>query len=109
LKVLFVCSRNQWRSPTAERVWRRLPGVEVRSAGVSGEARRVVRAEDIAWADRVFVMEATHKKRLAALFPERCATARIEVLEVPDDYRFMDPELVAIFEDLAVHVLGDPG
>ena len=22
LNVLFVCSRNQWRSPTAEKVWR---------------------------------------------------------------------------------------
>lgn len=48
-------------------------------------------------------------KRLAALFPECCAKARIEVLEIPDDYLFMDPELVAKFEDLAVHVQGDPG
>lgn len=68
-----------------------------------------MRAVDIAWAHRVFVMEAGHMKRLAALFPECCATARIEVLEIPDDYLFMDPELVANFEDLAVHVQGDPG
>ena len=42
LNVLFVCSRNQWRSPTAEQVWRRHPRVNARSAGTSGSARRVV-------------------------------------------------------------------
>jgi protein-tyrosine-phosphatase len=37
-KVLFVCSRNQWRSPTAERVFATRPGLEVRSAGVDKSA-----------------------------------------------------------------------
>jgi protein-tyrosine-phosphatase len=31
--LLFICSRNQWRSPTAEAIWRRRPGFNVRSAG----------------------------------------------------------------------------
>ncbi len=108
MKVLFVCSRNQWRSPTAEHVWRRLDGVEVRSAGVSPQARRQVRDTDLIWADVVFVMETRHKKQLAAQFPDLCAVRRIEVLDIPDDYAFMDPELVAMFEALADAVLGRP-
>ncbi len=108
MKVLFVCSRNQWRSPTAERVWRRLDGVDVRSAGVSPQARRPVREADIVWADVIFVMETKHKKQLAAQFPDLCAARRIEVLDIPDDYGFMDPELVTMFEALADAVLDRP-
>ena len=40
--VLFICSRNQWRSPTAEQVYRKHPLLAVRSAGTSLNARRKV-------------------------------------------------------------------
>lgn len=50
LNVLFICSRNQWRSPTAENVWRKHPNLSVRSAGTSPNARKHVSPEDIAWA-----------------------------------------------------------
>ncbi|WP_440054531.1 hypothetical protein ACSLBF_17040 [Pseudoalteromonas sp. T1lg65] len=53
--VLFICSRNQWRSPTAERVWRNHPGIEVRSAGTSAKAKRAVSKKDIVWADKILV------------------------------------------------------
>lgn len=32
-RVLFVCSRNRRRSPTAEHVFRNVPGIETASAG----------------------------------------------------------------------------
>jgi predicted protein tyrosine phosphatase len=32
--VLFICSRNQLRSPTAEHVFSSWPGIEVASAGL---------------------------------------------------------------------------
>ncbi|HEY5757541.1 MAG TPA: hypothetical protein VIU34_17050, partial [Steroidobacter sp.] len=51
VNVLFVCSRNQWRSPTAEKVFARYPGVSVRSAGTSPNARRHISVEDVRWAD----------------------------------------------------------
>jgi predicted protein tyrosine phosphatase len=35
LNALFVCSRNEWRSPTAEAIYRRFPGVNARSTGTS--------------------------------------------------------------------------
>jgi predicted protein tyrosine phosphatase len=68
LKVLFVCSRNQWRSPTAEQVWRRHPALLVRSGGTSRGARHPVSADDVAWADAILVMEEKHKSRLRAEF-----------------------------------------
>jgi predicted protein tyrosine phosphatase len=51
LNVLFVCSRNQWRSPTAEQVFRRHPALNVRSGGTSLNARHTVSGQDIQWAD----------------------------------------------------------
>jgi predicted protein tyrosine phosphatase len=101
MNILFVCSRNQWRSPTAEQVWRGLPGVKVRSAGTSAQARRKVSRADIQWADYIFVMETKHQRHLRADFRELLAEKRLEVLEIPDQYRYLDPELVEIFSDLA--------
>lgn len=57
LNVLFVCSRNQWRSPTAEQVWRRHPQLNVRSGGTSPSARHTVSDTDIDWADEYKYMD----------------------------------------------------
>jgi predicted protein tyrosine phosphatase len=58
--VLFVCGRNQWRSPTAERLYRADPRVEVRSAGVSPKSRHQISRSDIEWADLILVMEGNY-------------------------------------------------
>jgi predicted protein tyrosine phosphatase len=92
--VLFICSRNQWRSPTAEQVWRKHPLLSVRSAGTSPNARRKVSADDISWATVIMVMEEKHKSRLKAEFSRLLEGRVIHVLDIPDDYKYMDPELV---------------
>lgn len=92
--VLFVCSRNQWRSPTAETIWRRHPTIQVRSAGTSPRARRTVTAADIRWADLIFAMESKHRNRLRAEFSRLLEHKPVHVLGIPDDYKYMDPELV---------------
>ncbi len=94
MRVLFVCSRNQWRSPTAERIWRSHPRLSVRSAGTSGSARRRVTADDVAWADVIFVMEKKHRQRLLADFADLVDRDALHVLDIADDYEYMDPELV---------------
>ena len=38
-KILFVCSQNRLRSPTAEKLCRSLPGYKVKSAGIKSGAR----------------------------------------------------------------------
>lgn len=105
LNVLFVCSRNQWRSPTAEQVWRRHPSLNVRSGGTSPSARHTVSDADIEWADVVVVMEQKHKKRLVAGFGEWLAGKPVYVLDIPDEYRFMDPELVELLTQSVGHHL----
>ncbi len=106
LNLLFVCSRNQWRSPTGEQVWRRHPRVNVRSAGTSAGARRVVSADDLAWADVVLVMEDKHKSRLLAAYRALLLHKPLHVLDIPDDYKYMDPELVELLADPVAELLG---
>lgn len=104
--ILFICSRNQWRSPTAEQVWRRHPLLSVRSAGTSPKARRTVNAQDIAWADVIFVMESKHKSRLLADFGRLMSGKVLHVLDIADEYQYMDPELVAQLQDAVGAMLG---
>ncbi|MGL4576432.1 MAG: low molecular weight protein tyrosine phosphatase family protein [Burkholderiaceae bacterium] len=94
--VLFICSRNQWRSPTAERVWRSDARLSVRSAGTASSAHRVVSEADIAWADVICVMEEKPQRHLRAQFGALLAGKPLHVLDIPDDYRFMDAELVEL-------------
>lgn len=109
LNVLFVCSRNQWRSPTAEAVFRNRPGVRARSCGTSRRARRSLGPQLLRWADLVLVMEREHKRRIVETFPEDGRAAEIHVLDVPDDYGYMDPELVALLESRVTPILEDHG
>lgn len=97
--ILFICSRNQWRSPTAEQVWKKHPELNVKSAGTSPRAKRTVNAKDIQWADIIFVMEEKHKSRLKAEFTRLLEHKQTVVLDIPDDYKFMDIELVEILQE----------
>ncbi len=96
--LLFICSRNQWRSPTAEKVFKDL-GFSTRSAGTSPNARHTVSAKDIQWADHVFVMESKHRDRIRASFGRLTQFKKVHVLDIPDDYQYMDQELVEILKD----------
>jgi predicted protein tyrosine phosphatase len=98
MHILFVCSRNQWRSPTAEALYRDRPGLEVRSAGTEPSARIRLTAKTILWADLIFVMEKRHRQRMQENFPEEMQGKQVIVLDIPDDYQYMDPELVEEIE-----------
>lgn len=105
MNLLFVCSRNQWRSPTAEKTFRNQPGMSVRSAGTSRTARRQISLADIRWADLILVMEEKHKARLIANYRADVRYKTIHVLDIPDDYGFMDEELVELLKDKVPPVL----
>ncbi len=92
--VLFICSRNRLRSPTAEQVFADWPGVETASAGLDHDADNPLSLELLAWADRIFVMEAAHRRRLSQRFRAGLDGKRVVCLDIPDDYAFMDPALV---------------
>lgn len=93
-KLLFICSQNRLRSLTAEKIFGGHPGYEVRSAGTQPEARIVVTEGHIGWADVIFVMEKSHLNKLRQKYPEALAEKRVITLHIPDEYTFMQPELV---------------
>ena len=94
INVLFVCSMNKWRSPTAERIYSRKHLINTRSGGTSSKARHHVSLDDIKWSDIVIVMESKHKQRLIADYPEAMRYREVHVLDIEDNYQFMDPELI---------------
>lgn len=94
--VLFICTQNRLRSPTAEQVFADWPGVETQSAGLGHEAGQPVSPELLAWADLIFVMEKTHRNKLSKKFRRHLAGKRIVCLDIPDDFDYMDPVLVQL-------------
>jgi predicted protein tyrosine phosphatase len=97
-RVLFICSMNRLRSPTAEQVFAGHPGVECDSAGLNNDADNPVTGELVEWAELIFVMEKTHRTKLAKRFQKQLGGRRVVCLDIPDDYEFMAPELVEILK-----------
>ena len=95
-RVLFLCSRNRLRSPTAEQVFRDWPGVEVDSAGLAPDADTPLSDEQLAWAELIVVMEQAHRRRLQSRHARQLKDKRMVVLGILDDYDFMQPELVEL-------------
>ena len=98
MRALFVCSRNRLRSPTAEKVFANVPGLEVDSAGLAPDADTLLTAEQVAWADVIFVMERKHRKALSQRFKTQLHGKRVVCLEIPDNYAFMDPALIEVLK-----------
>jgi predicted protein tyrosine phosphatase len=95
--ILFVCGKNQWRSPTAERIYRNDKRIEVRSAGMSGKSKHPISETDIEWADLILVMERGYKSWIVGSFRNLSLPA-IENLDIPDEYQYMDDELITLIE-----------
>lgn len=96
LHVLFVCSRNRHRSPTAEAMFADWPGIEVSSAGLKPDADNPLDAEQVAWADLIVVMERRHRDELRRRFRAQLRAQRVLCLDIPDDYERDDPVLIAL-------------
>jgi predicted protein tyrosine phosphatase len=107
IRILFVCSKNQWRSPTAEQVFRKDSGLDVRSAGTSRSARRTISVADIRWADFILVMEDKHRARLRAQFRDEVRYKVMHSLDIPDLYRYMDPDLIELLQDKVPPLIRD--
>ena len=111
LRVLFVCSLNQWRSPTAEALYRSDPRLVVWSAGIRSNARRRIGAADLKWANVVFVMEVDHRRWIQERFGG-LGLPPIRVLEVSNTLGFMDNELQRVLRlaiDPEIDALTGPG
>lgn len=82
------------------------PNAQTRSAGLNNDAEVQLGVEDVLWADIIFVMEQAHKKKLRNGFKKHLIDQRVICLGIPDNYGYMDDELIAIFKRIVPQYLG---
>jgi predicted protein tyrosine phosphatase len=103
-RVLFVCTVNRMRSATAYAIYKDDPRFEVDSAGTDRTAAVVLEEWHLEWADAIVVMEKYHRNAIRTKFPALYERKPIVCLYIPDEYDFMQPELIALlrekFEDV---------
>jgi y4mF family transcriptional regulator len=96
--VLVLCGRNKKRSRTAEAIFKNDARFGIRSAGLSPKSDRKVTEGDLRWADLVLVMEHKQRGKLHSQFPG-LQLPPLEVLQIADDFAFLDPELVSLLTE----------
>lgn len=105
MRVLFVCTANKLRSPTAETVFKGYPGIESLSAGTDPDSPTPLSKELVAGADLIFAMETHHRERIRKKYKERPVDNRIITLHIPDEYERDDPVLIGLIEQKAGPVI----
>jgi predicted protein tyrosine phosphatase len=97
-RVLFICGKGKQRSPTAEQIFASLPDWETDSAGLSADSDMPVSSDQIEWATDIAVMEKRQLPRLRRMFPKLAAGRKLVCLDIPDDFAFMQPELITLLQ-----------
>ncbi len=98
MNLLFVCTENRLRSPTAEAVFSEYPGIQAIGAGTNLDAETPVSGDLVEWADVILVMEKSHRSKISKKYKELLKGKRLVCLDIPDHYECMQPELVKLLE-----------
>ena len=100
LKILFVCTANILRSKTAEVIYKDDERFEVQSVGTSTmeDVGTPISYEKLNWADWIVVMDVNHKQHIQFKFPEIYANKKLICLNIPDDFEFMQKELITLIK-----------
>ena len=93
-RLLFVCSENRLRSPTAEELFSEYDGVEAIGCGTNSDAETPLSGDLIEWADVVLVMEKSHRSKVSKRYKELLCNKRLVCLDIADNYQRMQPELI---------------
>ncbi|MBK7174004.1 MAG: protein-tyrosine-phosphatase [Bacteroidales bacterium] len=96
--ILVVCGRNKKRSRTAEYIFKNDDRFNIRSAGLSPKSDRKISENDLNWANIIFVMEAGQRAKIWGLY-RHLELPTIEVLNIPDNYEFMNEELIEMLSE----------
>ncbi|HQV99872.1 MAG TPA: hypothetical protein PLZ91_06090, partial [Bacteroidia bacterium] len=96
--ILVVCGRNKKRSRTAEHIFKNDSRFKIRSVGLSPSSDRKISENDLRWANIVFVMEQDQREKIWDIY-KNITLPNIEVLNIEDDYEFMDPELIEMLTE----------
>ena len=99
MRILFVCSENRLRSPTAADIFGEYENVETISAGTNADAETPVSGDLIEWADVILVMEKSHGNRISRRYRDLIKGKKLAVLGIPDNYDYMQPELVTLLKN----------
>ena len=99
-RILFVCSQNKLRSPTAQVVFADVEGVRALSAGTNHDAETPLSGDLVEWADMIACMERTHRGKLTKAHAPLLRDKAVTVLGIPDDYAYMDPALVGLIKGM---------
>ena len=102
-RMLFICTANHDRSPTAEIMYQRHPGLEAKSTGILKPEKKI--REGLSWADVIVVMEDVHEKYIREHLAQELADKPVFVLGIEDRYRFMEDELTGLIEERMEAVL----
>ena len=93
MRLLFICSRNKWRGPTAARIYARQPGVYTRSAGTSASSHRRINERLLLWADIILFMEHHHFEIVTEDHRELMKTRHSVVLNIEDSLHYEEEKL----------------
>ena len=96
--ILVVCGRNKKRSRTAEYIFKNDNHFNIRSAGLSPKSDRKISENDLNWADLIFVMDTGQRAKILGLY-RHMDLPEIEILNIADDYEFMEEELVEMLRN----------
>ena len=105
INVLFVCGRNQKRSPTAQKLYQSDQRLSVRSAGTSDSSKRKIQYSDLSWADLILVMEPKYEARIRSKYPQIDSFPKIQSIDIPDDFEFMSEDLIEILIPAVEHAI----
>lgn len=105
MNILFVCSKNKWRSRTAETIFKDSVTHDVKSAGTNQGARVKLTEKHLIWADKIFVMEKKHLQIIKQKFHVNIDREKVIVLNIPDEYEYMDEELILLLKNSIAHYM----
>lgn len=106
INLLFVCTINKMRSATAHEIYKDNYRFEVKSAGTSNTANTVLSKELLDWANSIVVMEKNHRNFIRTHFPDTYQSKKIVCLYIPDEFDFMQTELISILKQKVEDVYG---
>ncbi|MGF7080017.1 protein tyrosine phosphatase [Mucilaginibacter sp. UYCu711] len=102
--ILVICGKNKRRSRTAEYMFKNDPRFNIRSAGLSPKSDRKISENDLNWANLVLVMETDHRAKIKEIY-RHFQLPKIEVLNIPDEYEYLDEELIQIINEKTNDIL----
>lgn len=104
MNILFVCTINKMRSLTAETIYLKDDRFQVKSAGTDKGATTYISRDLLEWADYIIVMEKEHRNKIRKIYPDLYLKKRIICLYIPDEYNYMDDQLIELLRYRFEHI-----